>query len=498
MQQLTGLDEMFLGFDTFTTNGNLGGIMVFEGTTSSGATAGADGDGDRLAWLKRRIEERLPTLPPLRWRVTPLGMLNYWTEAPVDLDYHVERIVLDHPGTDRQLLDVLSPRMGQLLDRTRPMWKMFLFEGLEHGRYAYVLKLPHGLIDGATLWQVVDHLADEPVTDPSPTPVRPEGPAEFSEGLAKESANRMADLMELQRGMGEFVAKRMEEEQGGALAALAGRLIPGEMGRPFRDMANSMRVKGAPEVHSMRPVLVPPRSPFNGTTTPNVGLAIVDVSVDDLRRAGKLAGGTINDAMLAVSAGALREYMESHGGVPTKPLLASAPVSWRTGKERERWGNQIWMLFLQIPTHIADPVARVHLAHEYATAAKETWDRLPGSMLRTMSSFMPGSMMGMAMGMWAAMPAEMMPAVYNVSISNVRGPSERPSFGGNPMARYFVHGFLAPSTGLLVGGQSLGDRMVISFTACKDLVPDYQDLPALFDKHLAELLAAEGATPPES
>ena len=120
---------------------------------------------------------------------------------------------------------------------------------------------------------------------------------------------------------------------------------------------------------------------------------------------------------------------------------------------------------------------------------------MPLHMLREASALMPGSMVASAGPMMAAMPAEMMPAIYNVAVSNVKGPRERPTYGGNPMARYFVFGFLAPTTGLLVGGQSLGDRMIFSLTACRDIVTHLEKLPALFHQSLAELLKATGQTP---
>jgi WS/DGAT/MGAT family acyltransferase len=285
------------------------------------------------------------------------------------------------------------------------------------------------------------------------------------------------------------------EEQAGAIPAMLARLIPGELALPFVAVANAIRAEGVPEIVSQRPVLMPPPSPFNGTTTRNVEIALVDFALDDLRRAGKAAGGTINDAVLAITAGALRTYMERHGVPTTLPLMASAPVSWRKGDETERWANQIWMLFLQLPTHIADPVERLHWAHNAATLAKENWDRMPLHMLRDASALMPGAMVASAGPMMAAMPAEMMPAIYNVAVSNVKGPRERPTYGGNPMSRYFVFGFLAPTTGLLVGGQSLGDRMIFSLTACRDIVKHLEKLPALFHQSLAELLKATGQAP---
>ncbi len=489
MQHITGLDEMFLSFDTMTTNGNLGGISVFEGGKDD---SNGKGDvGDRTEWLRKRVADRLDTLPPLRWRLTPVGMEWFWVEVPVDLKYHVTSLTLDGDGSDREMLDRISAIMSVHFDRTKPMWRLFVIEGLEGGRYAYFLKIAHGLADGSTMWTIIDHLSDAPVTNPQRKHVEPEGPAEIAMGAAINMVKKPATMVNLIAGAMKWMAERINEEQGGALTGLMGRMMPGELATPILAVANATKLPEVPEIASQRPMLMPPKSPFNGTTTRNVGLALCDLSVADLRRAGKAAGGTLNDALIAVMSGALREYMRTHGGIPPQPLLGNAPVSWRTGDEAERWANQIWMIYLELPTHIDDPLERLHYAHRSASNAKNNWDRLPGHLLRDMMSLMPGGMISMAYQMIAPMPADMMPALYNVSISNVRGPAERPEFDGVPIGRYFVHGFLAPSTGLLVGGQSLGDRMVLGITACRDLVKDYEQLPGLIEKSLEELLAAE-------
>jgi diacylglycerol O-acyltransferase len=495
MQHVTGLDQMFLSYDTMTTNGNIGGIAIFDDDGKGGPKAEP---GARLAWLRQRVTDRLPTLPPLRWRLAPFAMDTFWVESTVDVDYHVVHVQLQEPGDEKTLLTYLKRIMGVHLDRTRPMWRLYLIEGLPNGQYAYLFKVHHGLADGSAMWEILDHLADHPVTNPEVSEVAPEGPAEIIAGGMKNYLDKPMALAALQANIGKWLAERVAEEEVGAIPAMMARLIPGEMALPFVAFANAIRNQRVPEIASQRPVLVPPPSPFNGTTTRNVEIALVDFALEDLRRAGKAAGGTINDAVLAITAGALRTYMERHGINTSLPLLASAPVSWRTGTEKERWANQIWMLFLQLPTHITDPVERLHWAHKSATLAKDNWDRMPLHMLREASALMPGAMMASMGPMMAGMPAEMMPAIYNVAVSNVKGPRERPEFGGNPMARYFVFGFLAPTTGLLVGGQSLGDRMIFSLTACRDIVKHLDTLPKLFHDSLAELLKATNSAPADS
>ncbi|HRW19743.1 MAG TPA: wax ester/triacylglycerol synthase family O-acyltransferase [Dermatophilaceae bacterium] len=471
MQHLTGLDEMFLGMDTMTTHGNVAGICVFDGGKNDQAGRGGVKDGDRVAWLRQRVAERLPRLQALRWRLTPIGPDHYWTEVPVDLDYHVRGITLEAPGTERQLLDRISAIMSVHLDRSKPMWRLYVIEGLEGGKYAYFFKVNHGLADGSAMWMILDQLADSPVEKIEPTPIHVDGPVEMMTGAAQRMATMPTKMASVMGAASKWLMTEVGEKNVQAVPSILSALM------------------------AQRPSLMPPKTPFNGTTTPNLGLALVDLPLADLRRAGKAAGGTINDAILAVTAGALRAYMKTHGGVPAEPIVSTSQVSWRTGEESERWANQIWMMFLHLPTHIADPVERLHAAHESATKAKKAWEALPGYLIRDMSALMPGLMISPMMQMMAMMPAEMMPAMYNVSVSNVRGPSVRPHYDGNELERYFIHGFLSPTTGLLIGGQSLGDRMVLSMTACKDLVRDYQQLPKLMEDALEELLAAEHLAP---
>ena len=151
MQHVTGLDQMFLSYDTMTTNGNIGGIAIFDDDGKGGPKAEP---GARLAWLRQRVTDRLPTLPPLRWRLAPFAMDTFWVESTVDVDYHVVHVQLQEPGDEKMLLTYLKRIMGVHLDRTRPMWRLYLIEGLPNGQYAYLFKVHHGLADGSAMWEL--------------------------------------------------------------------------------------------------------------------------------------------------------------------------------------------------------------------------------------------------------------------------------------------------------------------------------------------------------
>lgn len=491
MQQLTGLDEMFLALDNTRTTGHAAGIAFF---TASGAKR------DEVAFLRERVAERLPLLPLLRWVLKDVPFAidqRYWVSIPdIDLRYHVTGVQVPAPGGRAEVQAVLDGIMRELLPRDRPMWRLYVLEGLADDQYAYVMKITHGVADGSVIWACYERLCDDPpeeIVSADDTPPEPPGRLGMLGKGAVGLARKPMAIARLQADLARWAAKRAGQEPAPALS-IAARLLPGELSKPLTALANKVRPDDAPEVASLVPTLRPPASPFNGRSTSNVTSAQEPLPLAELRKVGKHVGGTINDAVLAVVAGALRRFMEQHGGVPDKPLIVTAPISWRTGQEAERWANQIWMLFMPIPTHLADPMERLRFANAAANQAKRDWDGVPGHLLRRASALVPGAVLGPGAKLMHRVPSSVNLLMYNIAVSNVKGPSVSPSFGGRMIEDYEVYGFLANGIGLLVGGQSLGDKIILTLTACRDIVPDYAELPALFRASLDELLALVDAS----
>ncbi|MBP8882069.1 MAG: DUF1298 domain-containing protein [Dermatophilaceae bacterium] len=494
MQRLTGLDEMYLALDTPKTTGHVAGIAVFE--------ASPPPPGGRLAWLRTRVAERLPMLPLLRWSLhsVPLGLdARHWVEAPdLNLEEHIVATSLPTPGSRQQLLDFVDGIMAEHLPRDRPMWRIHLIEGLENGGFALLVKITHGLTDGSALWAIYDALSDEP-SDAPRTESAPLSPLRRRVALARRALTqtiaRPLEVAKLQADLAAWASGQVAKEGMAALPHTLMRVLPGELSRPFGGLLAKVGEEHQRDIEPLMPTMRPPASPFNGTVTTNLGVALTDFAVADLRAVGKKVGGTVNDAVLAITAGALRAYMADHGGVSDQPLIGSAPISWRTGQETERWANHVWMLFLPIPTHLTDPTARVRFAHEAATRAKTTWDNIPSHLVRRAAALIPSAIMAPGARIMTALPAGVVPRLYNVAISNVRGPQQSPVYAGAPIAEYFIYGFLSPGCGLLVAGQSLGDRMILSATACKDIVPDYATFPSYMEASMKEHLAAPAEEP---
>ena len=489
MQRLTGLDEMYLALDTPRTTGHVAGIAVFG--------ASSPPPGGRLAWLRQRVADRLPMLPLLRWTLhsAPLGLdARHWVEAQaLDLDEHVVVTTVAAPGGRQDLLDTLDAIMAEHLPRDRPMWRIHLIEGLDDGGFALLVKITHGLTDGSALWAIYDALSDDPSDGPR-TESAPLSPLRRRAALARRAVTQVVarplEVAKLQADLAAWASGQVSKEGAAALPHTVMRLLPGELSRPLSGVLAKVGLPQAPDVEPLMPTIRPPASPFNGTVTTNLGIALTDFAVADLRAVGKKVGGTINDAVLAITAGALRAYMADHGGVSDEPLIGSAPISWRTGEETERWANHVWMLFLPIPTHLDDPTARVRFAHEAATRAKTTWDNIPSHLVRRAAALIPSAVMAPGARVMTALPAGVVPRLYNVAISNVRGPQKSPTYAGAAIGEYFIYGFLSPGCGLLVAGQSLGDRMILSSTSCKDIIPDYATFPSYMHASMAVHLAA--------
>ncbi|MGB8385504.1 MAG: wax ester/triacylglycerol synthase family O-acyltransferase [Dermatophilaceae bacterium] len=490
MQQLSGLDEMFLSLDSSRTIGHIAGIGILKKTEGSAAHT--------VEFVRSRIAERLDTLPPLRWRLQSVPMRidgRYWVEDEhLDLRNHIHAVTVPAPGHYEQVDDTMSEIMARTLDRGKPMWEFYLLDGLAGDRFAYVLKVSHGLADGSVVWTIFDHLADEPLLHPESSPpahaTRATKVGMFARGVAGAAA-RPVKVARLQVGLTNWAAGRVKEDKIAAIPATIAQLMPGELSKPFSALANRLeKDEGRADVASLMPTVNPPDSPFNGNVTNRMGMVAADLELATLRKVGKLAGGTINDAVVAVVAGACRRYMAEHAGIPDRPLVAAIPISWRTGDEEHRWANQVWMIFSPIPTHLDDPLERLKYAKEQLSVAKRNWQNMPAHLMREASTLVPAELtMGPGVKVMTRIPNKLQPNMFNLSISNVKGPTERPHYDGTLMERYVVFGFLSPGVGALFGGQSFGTHISVSATCCKDILPEYRQFDRYMHEALDELLA---------
>lgn len=491
MQQLTGMDGIFLGIDsTPVTKGYIGALLKFEAPEPDA------GSRERMI---ARVEERLDAIPPFRWGMTamPIGINNAWLhEVDVNVADHIKEMTIPAPGGDRELADAVAHIMMQPLPE-EPKWDITVLRGLPDQQVAHLYRIHHGIIDGGTMQLVIDLLSDEPVNQPDPRDARPTSKSPIPvhvEVLARGLVNQVLSpirLFQVTAKTGKFFLGRTDKEGAMVLPAFLARMMPGEMGKPLMMLVNGhQKLLKKPEVHPLIPTLKVPQTSFNARITENRNFAFAGHKLADFKDTSKALGVSLNDVVIACFTGALRRYMQEHGGVPERPLVCSVPVSVRTGEEKERWANHVSGFWVELPTHIADPMERLMEVHEDTKVGKETFNALPKHIIRdSMRVMMPISAWSISYKLLEKAPDWYPGTTWNVVVSNVPGPRKPIKVCGAEMNGFWPVGFLNPGTGLNVVLQSNIDRLDFGFLGCSDLMPDLWELPEYMEESLNELKA---------
>jgi WS/DGAT/MGAT family acyltransferase len=481
MKQLTGLDGSFLYMETPTSFGHVNGLAIYERP---------DGDFDPYATVYRRFASKVGELEPMRRRVVevPMGLDHpYWVMDPnFDLDFHIRHMSLAPPGRRDQLAEQVARIVGRPMDRTRPLWEVYVIEGLEDGSWALLTKYHHATIDGASgvlmMTLLNDLTPDAPPPGESP-PWEPEEIPSDAELLRLAIGNLVrnpAKALRLQlRIVRDFAAaagitglSSAAQQAGAAVKALAG---------PQDGPRVSMPMSAAPP------------TPWNKSITAHRRFAMRAAKVSDLKRLKAVTGGTLNDVVMAIVAGALRAYLAEHDALPDAPLRAMVPVSIRTGNEEEPWTNRVSSLVVDLPTHLADPLERLASCREAMDRAKRQFELVPAEALVDIQQYSSPVVATSAIRLAARLKlADRMAPPVNVIISNVPGPRQPLYLGGAEMRTYIPVSTIAEGMGLNVTVHSYLDELEFGLIACRELVPD---LWHMVDLHLAEidvLFAAAG------
>ena len=386
VKQLTGLDATFLYMETPTTYGHVSSIAIYERPD--------DADFDPLIAAREMVESHLDIAEPYRRRLvgTPLGIDRpYWIEDPdFDLDYHVRHMSLPHPGTDQQLADQVARIQSRHCDRTRPLWELYVIEGLASGDFAVLTKMHHATVDGAAgailTTMMLDTEPDAPLAVPGPLPDKEPVPSErdmFLRSLGS-LARRPDRTIRLQLRIAQQFAESSRLQGPQELINATRRVVTGARRRHRTDRDS------APEAPD-RPA---PRTSFNAMLSPHRRVAFKSVPMERIKGIKNAAGATVNDIVMAACAGALRNYLEALDELPDDPLIGMVPVSIRTGSEEEIWTNRVSGLFCQLPTHLADPLERIAFIHDAMAEAKGDFDLLPAEAMVELAEMAPPALAG--------------------------------------------------------------------------------------------------------
>lgn len=441
---------------------HVGGLHLYKPPPDAGFDHVGDlhreavGSTDVMRRLRRRAARPIPGIGPWRWEDDP----------DLDLEYHLRHSALPHPGRVRELLALVSRLHGTLLDRSRPLWEAHLIEGLDDGRFATYTKIHHALLDGVAAMRLMERgLSTDPDERDMPPPLSqradPLRPSkEDGDGGGLPNPLHLA---------GSVV--------GGGIDAVRGMVGAGDTAlrtfvRSFSDQAAAFPFKAPPTMLNV---------PITGARR----FAAQSWPIQRLRTVGKGLGGTLNDVVLAMSAGALRRYLTELGELPDDPLIAMVPVSLRTDEDGGE-GNAVGVILCNLGTHLDDPVDRFALVHDSSEIGKMQLRGLnqAGVLLLSAMTFAPLSLGGLTRFEALRRPP------FNIVISNVPGPRERLYWNGAQLDGVYPASIPTDGQAMNITCTSYADQMCFGLTGCRRSAPRLQRLLEHLETSLLELEAA--------
>jgi diacylglycerol O-acyltransferase len=461
MERLSGLDSAFLHAETAANHLHIVAVVVLDPSTAP--------HGFTVDDLRDLIRARLHLIPPFRRRLlfVPMGINNpLWVEDPdLDLEFHVRRATLPAPGTEHELATLTGDIAGRPLNRQHPLWQMTYVEGLEDGHVAVIAKIHHAAIDGASGVEIIASLFDlevKPIEEPPDVRWKPERIPGDGEVLFRSALSLVKNPMKLARAMRDTTTAAV---------------------RVFRHLSNA-------ESHTAASPLNAPKTSLNAAITPHRRVAFSSVSFSEVKTIKYAFGVTINDVVLAIATGALRRWFAARGELPDKPLVAAVPVNVRIEGDASM-RNVISTLFASLPVEIADPQARLEAVSSATKDAKHVHELVGGGTLGALADTVAPALLSAAVRVFSdSKVMDRMRPVINMIVSNVPGPSFPVYLGGARMVAIYPLGPIFDGSGLNLTVISYLDEVGFGFLACRETVPELDELAAHVPAALQELLKA--------
>jgi WS/DGAT/MGAT family acyltransferase len=457
------MDAAFLYAETGDSPLHVMGALVLE---SHGRGARED-----FRRIRAQIERRLASLPILRRKLVPFPFgLGHpvWTDDPdFDLDAHLERRALPTPGGDAELFEAIARIAEVPLRRDRPLWQMYVIEGLQRGRFALVAKIHHAAVDGIGGALLMCGLLDAERDTP---PLRPE--AEPDPEPAPSTAALLAD------------------------AALSFGAQPLRGARQIlRTTGTGARLAFSSLTKREFPLPSAPRTRLNGRVTSRRAVALGSVHLDDVKRVKNAYAATVNHVVLAACAGALRRYLAAHGGVPEDPLVAVVPMAMG-GRAPDGLGNSITPLLVRLPVQLADPLERLCASREASLEAMRTQEMLGNQLNEWADLISPALLAGASLLYTRLGLAQLHAPLVNLVISNVPGPAAPLYCAGARVTECHPIGPIYDGCALNLTVMSYDGSLGIGAIGCPDAVPAVDEIPRAFEAEIGQLLQiADGGSP---
>jgi WS/DGAT/MGAT family acyltransferase len=453
MKQLSGLDASFLYLETPEMPMHVGALHIFELPPGY--------KGRFVRDLRRHVAKRLPLMPALRRRLwwMPLKLANpAWVDAAPDLDEHIVEVKLRKGSQLKDLEQAVGKLHTVLLDRSKPLWKFHVFEGLAPGddgrkRVALYTQLHHAAVDGQAAVALASVLLDVTET-PRAIGIKPSArPKKYRLGLAEmlsgAVANQVQQLSQLVRSLPATVGTLSKAAK---QAAARSELATGK--------------KGA------RNLALAPRTPLNVTVSDERAFAAVGVPLAELRAIGKANDATLNDMVLMLCSTALRRYLARHHALPKKSLIAAVPISLRTAGDTTP-DNQASISVVSLGTHLADPAKRLQHIKDATAAMKATMGSVKSVLPTDFPSVGLPWLMETATKLYGkAKVADRLPQLANVAISNVPGPNVPLFLAGAKMLTNYPTSVVVHGLALNITVQSYNDSLDFGLMADAKAMPD--------------------------
>jgi diacylglycerol O-acyltransferase / wax synthase len=456
MDRLSAIDVSFLTNESSAAHMHVGGIMIFEGPPPA------------YEDLLEHIESRLHLVPRFRQKLAyppaPTGR-PFWIDDPAfNLEYHVRHSALPSPGSEEQLRNMAARVFSQQLDRTKPLWELWMVQGLTRKRFALVTKTHHALVDGVSGVDIATVLFD---VKPVPEPAHAEhdwvpGPEPSGAALLARDAEGLARTpIRLLRRLEHAVEhpRATLHQLGEAAEAL------GEVGWNFANPA--------PEV------------PLNQPVGSHRRYEWVRSDLAQFKKIKDALGGTVNDVVLAVVSGAMRRWLHARGlrteGVE---LRAQVPVSIRAEDERGHLGNRIAVVRGPVPVYVEDPVQRLQVVRRAMEGIKQSKQALGAEVISRFNDFAPPTLLAQAARV------NFSTRLFNLVVTNVPGPQIPLYVLGRELEDIFPVGFLPPNQALFIAIMSYNGEINFGLLGDFDLMFDLELVANGIEESIAELVEA--------
>ena len=455
LDRLSAVDAGFLAQEKPNTHMHIGGLAIFEGEPPG------------LDAFLAHIESRLHLVPRYRQKlaVPPLETGRpLWVDDPnFNLAYHVRHTALPAPGGEEALLAMAARVFSQRLDRSKPLWELWLVEGLHDEGFALLSKTHHALVDGVSGVDLASVLFD----------LGPEGSAaDGSEPWVPQPEPTGAELAA--RG----ITGAVRAVGGVATGALAAVSKPGEAFEKARDVAT-----GISEV-AWTALNAPPDTPFNVAPGPHRRIAVVRAGLDEFKLVKDAFGTTVNDVVLAVVTGALASFLQSRGRrTDGLELKAAVPVSVRSEDQRGALGNQLTQMMAPLPVFLDDPIARLTYVKQAMDGLKESRQALAASAIASLQGFAPPTIHAQASRM------NFSGRFFNLLVTNVPGPQLPLYVLGRKLREIFPIPFLAGERALAIAIISYDGKVGFGLLADYDALPDLDIVAEGIEASLAQLVS---------